>query len=135
MGLISLDTNVLIRYLVHDDANQFALASKLIQDQAALAQPVQITLLVLLEAEWVLRSRYGMSKLAIAQTFVTLLNGREVEFEDKRAVQRAVLWWQNSSVNFANCLIVARSATLGLTTVATFDTKAGRLPGVRLLKP
>lgn len=135
MGLVSLDTNVLIRYLVRDDAPQFALANQLIQDQVAISQPVHITLLVALETEWVLRSPYHMSKLAIGQAFLTLLAGSEFVFEDRQAMEKAVQWWLNSAINFANCLIVARSAALGLPTVATFDVKAGKLPGVQLLKP
>ena len=55
--MIGLDTNVLVRFLVRDDEDQFERARKLIRRQAQDGQPVRISLLVLLETEWVLRSR------------------------------------------------------------------------------
>jgi predicted nucleic-acid-binding protein len=54
--MIGLDTNVLVRFLVRDGEEQFERASKLIRRRAQDGQPVRISLLVLLETEWVLRT-------------------------------------------------------------------------------
>ena len=63
----ALDTNVLVRALVQDDAAQGRRA------QACLsAQPVYIPVTVILELEWVLRSRYGYSPKAIADAMEKL---------------------------------------------------------------
>ena len=60
----ALDTNVLVRYLVQDDAAQFAAARRLIRrcvaDDATLFVPVT----VVLELEWVLRSSFGFGKVS-----------------------------------------------------------------------
>jgi len=63
--MIALDTNVLIRFLVRDDEEQFERAERLIRRAARAGEPVFISLLVLLETEWVLRSRYKLSKAEI----------------------------------------------------------------------
>ena len=55
--MLGLDTNVLVRYLVQDDRRQYEKARRLIQREAGNGEPVLISLLVLLEVEWVLRSR------------------------------------------------------------------------------
>ena len=63
--MIGLDTNVLVRFLVRDDEMQFARARRLLQRETGKGEPVLINLLVLLETEWVLRSRYALSKSEI----------------------------------------------------------------------
>ena len=42
-----------------------------------------VSLLVLLECEWVLRSRYGFSRAALLSIFRALLEARELSFEDE----------------------------------------------------
>ena len=66
----AVDTNLLVRALVRDDAAQSAAA------EAALAkEPVFIPVTVMLELEWVLRSRYGFEpdKLSLAFTLLCAL--------------------------------------------------------------
>jgi predicted nucleic-acid-binding protein len=48
--VLAIDTNVIIRYLTRDDAEQFAKANALIG-----AEDVFVCTTVLLETEWVLR--------------------------------------------------------------------------------
>ena len=62
--MLGLDTNVLVRYLVRDNEAQFERARRLIRRTAA-AEGVFVSLLVLQETEWVLRSRYDLSKAEI----------------------------------------------------------------------
>ena len=81
--MIGLDTNVLVRFLVRDDEEQFERARKLIRRQAQDGQPVRISLLVLLETEWVLRSRYKLKKGEILSAFSDLLSVVDMSFEDE----------------------------------------------------
>lgn len=131
--MIGIDTNVLVRYLVRDDEAQFLVASNLIADCIADRQPILISLLVMLEAEWVLRSRYQIPKLEIAAVFTQLLESKEAAFEDEEALEEALYVWKDSGADFADCLIVAKSRRLGCTSLMTFDLKAGALPGATLL--
>jgi predicted nucleic-acid-binding protein len=127
--MLGLDTNVLIRYLVQDDRRQYEKARRLIDREAGKGEPVLLNLLVLLEVEWVLRSRYGLSKAEILAAFSTLLDAVDLEFEDETSIEYALYSWKNSAADFADCLIEARNRRLGCRATATFDAKALKLAG------
>ena len=131
--MLGLDTNVLVRFLVRDDEGQFEKARRLIQREAGVSEDVFIGLMVLLETEWVLRSRYAMSKSEIIGIIQTLLGTEGIRVEDEPAVEEAVVLWKDSAANFADCLIGARNRRLGCRATATFDAKAIRLPGFVVL--
>jgi predicted nucleic-acid-binding protein len=126
--MIGLDTNVLVRFLVRDDEEQFERACKLIRRQAQDGQPVRIGLLVLLETEWVLRSRYKLKKGEILSAFSDLLSAVDMSFEDEPSIEEALFVWKDSPAQFADCLIGARHRALGCTATATFDGDALKLP-------
>ena len=126
--MIGLDTNVLVRFLVRDDEDQFERARKLIRRQAQDGQPVRISLLVLLETEWVLRSRYKLKKGEILSAFSELLSAVDMSFEDEPSIEEALFVWKDSPAQFADCLIGARYRALGCTATATFAGDALKLP-------
>jgi predicted nucleic-acid-binding protein len=127
--VLGLDTNVLVRYLVRDDPQQFESARRLIERQSDRNEPVLVSLLVLLETEWVMRSRYALSKPEILSALSALLDVSDLEIEDEPSVEHAIYSWKDSSAGFADCLIGARHRRLGCEATATFDGKALRLPG------
>jgi predicted nucleic-acid-binding protein len=131
---IAVDTNVLVRLLVRDDEAQFARAQRLVDEASAAEEPVLIVLGALLEAEWVLRSRYRLDKASISGAFTQLLESSDVEFEHEPTVEEALyLWGQHPGADFADCLLNARAAHLGRARFATFDVGASRLPRAELL--
>lgn len=127
--MIGLDTNVLVRFLVRDDEQQFDRAQRLIRREAQAGTPVLVSHLVLLETEWVLRSRYKLGKAVILDAFSDLMSAVDMSFEDEHAIEEALFIWKNSSAQFADCLIGTRYGTLGCSATATFDSDAGKLPG------
>jgi predicted nucleic-acid-binding protein len=127
--MIGIDTNVLVRYLVRDDQLQFDKARRLINHEVSTGEPVLVSLLVLLETEWVLRSRYELAKGDILIAFTALLEAAEVDFEDEPSVEHAIYMWKDSAAEFADCLINARNRRLGCRATATFDSKALKLSG------
>jgi predicted nucleic-acid-binding protein len=90
---------------------------------------VLVSLLVLLESEWVLRSRYGFNREALLSIFRALLEARELSFEDEPALEEALFHWKDSACGFSDCLITAHNRQMGCRATATFDGKAARLPG------
>lgn len=114
-----------MRFLVRDDEAQFEKAVESIRRE----KTVFVSLLVLMETEWVLRSRYGFSKIEIAGVFSGLLDSREVQFEDESSVEEALFFWKDGRADFADCLIGARNRRLGCRATVTFDLRASRLPG------
>jgi predicted nucleic-acid-binding protein len=127
--VLGIDTNVVMRLLVSDDAEQTRRARKLIEQALDSEESVLVSLLVLIESEWVLRSRYEFKRDAILGIFRALLEARELSFEDEPAVEEALFHWKDSACGFADCLITAHNRQLGCRATATFDAKAARLPG------
>lgn len=127
--MLGLDTNILVRYLTRDDQPQYEKARRLIDREVTKGDPVLVNLLVLLETEWVLRSRYEMAKADIVTAFSALLNATDLIFEDEPSVETAVYSWKDSTVDFADCLIEAHNRAIGCRATATFDTRALKLAG------
>ena len=92
-------------------------------------EPLLVSLLVLLESEWVLRSRYELPKSELVAAFSALLDTADLAFEDEPAIEHAIFLWKDSSADFADCLIDARNLRLGCRATATFDGKALKLAG------
>jgi len=127
--VLGIDTNVVVRLLVSDDAEQTRRARKLIEESLDREESVLVSLLVLIESEWVLRSKYEFEREAILGMFRALLGARELSFEDEPAVEEALFHWKDSVCGFTDCLIIAHNRQLGCRATATFDAKAARLPG------
>ena len=127
--MLGLDTNVLVRFLVRDDQAQFEKARRLIKREVAAGSGIFVNQLLLLETEWVLRSRYGLTKKWIIEVISGLLEASDVHFEDEPAIEEALFTWKDASADFADCLISAKNRRLGCRATATFDVRAAKLPG------
>lgn len=126
--MLGIDTNILVRFLVQDDETQFEKARKLIKREIAAGRRVFVNQLVLLETEWVLRSRYSVPKSLIIEAISGLLDANDVQFEDEPTIEEAIFIWKESTADFADCLIGAKNRRLGCRATATFDLKASKLP-------
>lgn len=131
--MIGIDTNVLVRFLTRDDEIQFQLAANLISNCIKAGEQVHINSLVMLETEWVLRSKYGLSKAEIVANITKLLEAKELDYEDEESLEEALHNWKESNADFADCMIIAKSRRAGCRCLMTFDAKASRLHGAKLL--
>jgi predicted nucleic-acid-binding protein len=127
--VLGIDTNVLVRLLVEDDAQQTRRARRLVARAVEAGDAIVISLLVLLETEWVIRSRYGFEKDAVLRSMRRLLEAREFDFEDEPAIEEALFRYHDSAAGFADCLIAAHNRRLGCAATATFDMTAVQVPG------
>lgn len=131
---VAIDTNVLVRLLVRDDEAQFNAAQRLVVDAEAGGEPVLILFGVMLETEWVLRSRYRLDKASIIDAFSKLLETLGVIHEDEQALEDALsLWKKHARVDFTDCMSVARAAQRGVARFLTFDAGDALLPQAELL--
>jgi predicted nucleic-acid-binding protein len=106
----------------------------LVEEAAAAQEPILVMLCVLLETEWVLRSRYKLEKSAIWGALTQLLESGDVELEHEPTVEEALyLWSHHSKAGFADCLLSSRAAHLGRPRFMTFDVGASKLPRAELL--
>jgi predicted nucleic-acid-binding protein len=127
--MLGINTNVLLRFLLRDDEAQFEKAKRLIKREVSLGRRVFVNQLVLMETEWVLRSRYAVSKKDIIESFSKLLETDDVQFEDEPAIEEALYLWKDATADFADCLIGAKNRRLGYRATASFDVRAGKLRG------
>ena len=130
--MIALDTNLLVRFLVQDDPEQARIADALF-DQLTDAEPGYVCREVLVELVWVLERAYGYARSDIAATLDGLLSSVELVIETGEDVGRAVERYRNEGFGFADLMIAAAARRSGASELVTFDRKAARLPGARLL--
>jgi predicted nucleic-acid-binding protein len=83
-ALKSVDTNVVLRFLLDDDPVQSRLA------RAIMASHVAIPITVLLETGWVLASRYGFDRQQLAQTLRELVDRRDIHVADRLSLLDAL---------------------------------------------
>ncbi|MGE0873731.1 MAG: type II toxin-antitoxin system VapC family toxin [Burkholderiales bacterium] len=113
--MIALDTNVIVRFLINDEAVQGRRARALIEEN-----PVFVPTTVLLETEWVLRGGYGLPRADVVRLLRALLGLPQLSTEDPRRVASA-LAWHEAGIDFADALHLAGSVSSER--FATFDAK------------
>jgi len=131
--MAALDTNVLVRYLVRDDATQLASAKRLIRACVEEGRTLYIPVSVSLELEWVLRSNFGFGKEEVVQTLSQLLSSAELTFESEDALEHALLLYRKASADYSDCVHAALAARAGEQPLWTFDKAASKVDGVSLL--
>jgi predicted nucleic-acid-binding protein len=129
-----LDTNVLVRWILDDDPRQAARVQQLFEEVSEQQLPLFVPSTVMLELEWVLRSRYKFDKSTVLGAFNALLETQELEFQDETALERALSLYRRASADFADCLHAGQCGSAGRAPMITFDETAARLPSVELLK-
>ena len=133
--MAALDTNVLVRWLTDDDAKQSAIVASLLESMAAKEERLFVPVTVILETEWVLRSRYRFDKPSVTAALDALLGVTELEFQTEPALEHALwLFKQAGAPDFADCLHVALVSQAGQGPLLTFDERAGKLDGAQLLR-
>ena len=85
--MLAVDTNVVVRYLTRDDAEQFAKANALIG-----GDDVYVCTTVLLETEWVLRRAYWFSRQRIIAALAAFFGLPRVTLEDPVLAAKALDW-------------------------------------------
>ena len=122
----AIDTNVLVRALVRDEPASARRAEALLREH-----PVYVPVTVMLELEWVLRSRYGYPAAVIAQALEKIAALEKVVMGERDAVIAAAgklaRGW-----DFADALHHALSR--GCDDFVTLDSdlakRSGRVPAI-----
>jgi len=130
--MTGLDTNVVVRFFVNDDPVQFQRAGTLLASFTSQSLGF-ITLICLVEWVWVLRSQYRVSKLIILEWLERLLEASELAIENQAAVEEATRRFASGKSDFADYLIEIVGRSAGCRETVTFDMKASRSAGMKLL--
>ena len=130
--MIGLDTNVVIRYLVQDDAAQARKANQLLESLTP-DSPGFINLTALCEIAWVLKRNYRLSKSALVEIIEGLLTTKQIVVEDVAAAWKALRAYEANSADFSDAVINYANLAYGCDQTVTFDKQAAKLEGMRLL--
>lgn len=130
--MIGLDTNVVVRYLTHDDTVQTAVAVKLM-NSLTQDSPGFLSLTVIAELVWVLEASYHFKKNEIERVLETLLRSKELAIEQAEVVAQALHKFHAGRADFADCLIERAGHAAECQYTLTFDRKA-TTAGIKLLR-
>lgn len=112
----ALDTNVIVRLFVRDNAAQVATA------EALLEEPFLVMPTVLVELVWVLTSRYGMPRDIVAEKLNVFLGLDNARVASVSAVSWALKQYMRGA-DFADMIHFALGNELEATRFATFDQR------------
>ena len=131
--MTGLDTNVLVRYIMQDDAKQAALANKLIEGLTEAA-PGYVSLVAIVELVWVLESAYDLTRRQITEALRNLLSVNVFKVDRVAVVAAALRAYADGTADVADCLIERSSALAGCRCTMTFDRAAAKTGGMVLIK-
>lgn len=115
--MLAVDTNVLVRIVTEDDAEQSPKAKRLVAENE-----VFISKTVLLELEWVLRRTYRLPANEVLQHLRSFARLGQATVEDAAHVA-AALDWSDQGMDFADALHLAAAGVESCEAFATFDRK------------
>lgn len=131
--MIGLDTNVLLRAALNDDPAQSAVARGLLLSLDH-ERPGLVSIPVLMEFFWVLRSHYKLPRTRLAGMMRKLLETEHLRFEALEAAGKALAAYEENVADFSDVIIAMRNRELGTDRTHTFDKgAAASIPSMELL--
>ena len=127
--MIGLDTNVLTRLFVDDDAMQAAAARRFVAARCTSENPAFVDRVALCEMVWVLTRAHGYDRGDIVSVIEQLLASQDMILENHEAVRAALRSFAIRGIDFADALIGEVNRTHGCETTATVDRKAAKIEG------
>ncbi len=119
--MISVDTNIVIRFLTHDDEAQFAKALRTFN-----SEDIFIPDTVVLESERVLRYAYCFDPEDICGAFKALFGLKNVHLSNPSLFAQ-VIEWHLAGIDFADAMHLASSQHCKA--LCTFDSKFAKKAG------
>jgi predicted nucleic-acid-binding protein len=127
--MLALDTNVLVRLLARDDANQAYAADQFV------AKGAWVSHLVLAETMWVLESIYLRSAKQLIAALELLLAHETLVLQDADTVSAALTHFRaKPALGFSDCLVLEIARTAGHLPLGTFDKALAKLTGAHRLE-
>ena len=123
--MIAIGANVLVRYLVNDDAEQ-AEAARLLLEAVTSERPAFICREVAIEVVWVLERAYKFTRSQIADVILELAATGGIIIEEVEDVARAAIRYRQTGADFSDLMILAASERMGAGPLYTFDRRLAR---------
>lgn len=122
--MIGLDTNVLVRAILNDDAAWSPVAQRFLTNSLTLDRPGYINLVTLAELIWTLRKSGGYDRAKLADVVTGLLAAQNLVVERSDLVARALFTFQADGPGFADCMIAELNSAAGALETVTIDGQA-----------
>ncbi|CAN5646756.1 type II toxin-antitoxin system VapC family toxin [soil metagenome] len=132
--MIGIDTNVLVRYVVQDDAEQALTATTFLEGHCTTETPGYVSHVVLCELVWTLRKVYRLGKEAVILVLARVLSNAALEVESPELARAALFDFEGNGGDYADYLIARRHQAAGCSHTVTFDRKAATHPLFKLLE-
>jgi predicted nucleic-acid-binding protein len=124
----AVDTNLLVRLVMRDDAGQAGEADDFV------AKGAWVSILALAEATWVLRSVYKLDATSLATAVKMLLDHKDLTLQDADVVEAALdLFRSRPALGFSDCLLLHLARKAGHLPLGTFDRALGKIEGTQRL--
>lgn len=120
--MIGIDTNVLMRFVLQDDAQQSKQA-KAFFFQLSESNKGFLSVTTIVESVWVLESTYKLTRTQVGEFLRWLLNARELVLEQPMCVGEAIRLYATGA-DFADALIASAGRAAGCKTTVSFDRGA-----------
>ena len=131
--MIGLDTDVLVRYLMQDDAAQARLASAAIESAAERGERLRLTAITLCELVWVLESAYRQPRADVARALDQIVRTADFDLEHVDHVRTAIEHYRSTPADFADALIGLVNEAAGCEHTLTFDRSLRRIPQFKVI--
>jgi predicted nucleic-acid-binding protein len=119
--MIAVDTNVLVRFIVRDDARQSGRARRLFERLQSDGEQAYVSDVVLCELVWVLERSYRVTRPEIAAVLARLIRARSLLFDSTERLARAIERHRIGKGDFADYLVSEHAAARDCEHVVTFD--------------
>ena len=131
--MIALDTNVLLRYIIQDDARQAAAATELIEASCKPESPGVIALVVMCEMVWVLESGYRYRREQVAGILRKVLGSQDLRVERSDLAWQALNRYEVGPADFSDYVIGLCGKEETAEATWTFDRRAAGSPLFKVL--
>lgn len=131
--MISLDTNVLVRFLTQDDMSQYLTVAQLLTHLEKDNRQAFVSLLVVIEINWVLGFSYRLERVQIIEALLALMELPMLNFEHSQKLKACLQNARQDTFDLSDLLIALKSSEHDALPVMTFDKKASKAQGFTLL--
>ena len=124
----AVDTNVLVRLVTRNDRKQVAAAESFVSKGA------WVSMLVLMEAAWVLTAVYELTHAEMTTAIDMLLHHRDLTLQESDSVTAALEQYRSRpALGFSDCLVLEVARKAGHLPLGTFDRDLSKLDGAERL--
>lgn len=131
--MTALDTNVIVRYLVDDNAEQ-AEAARALLDELTPGNPGFICREVIVEVAWVLERGYRFTRTRVAEVLMDLTASDSLIVENSYDVAAAAHRYRQGGAGFSDLMILTAAGREGASPLYTFDRGLARMQGAILVE-